>query len=166
MKGRDSAAFLPCAFLLPKRVNDKQHYRHRDTRISDVKRRPGIGVADVEIEKEKIDHMSIEQAICQISQNACKKKRQRYIPPGVRSPGSHQQNRHNNHCDNGNNDEESVVALKRSKCRAGIGDVNQIEEVRHDNARFVRADGPQHHLLRQLIQSVERKREEEDESHF
>src|SRR5919106_5219776 len=157
MSGRRSAASLPCAFLLPKRVNDKQHHRNRDARISDVKRRPGIGVADMQIKEEKIDHVSVKQAICQISQNPGKEKRQRYIPPRVRRPAPHQQNRHNEQCDDGNYDEESVVSLERSKRSAVIGDVNQIEKARHYTASIVRADGSQYPLLRQLIQSVERK---------
>ncbi len=93
-------------------MNDKQHYRNRDARIGDVKRRPRIGVADVQIKKEKVDHVSVKQAICQISQNAGKEKRQRYIPPRVRPPVSHQQNGHDDQCDDGNYDEESVVALE------------------------------------------------------
>ena len=154
-----------CAFLLPKRLNDKQHHRNRDTRIGDVKRRPGIGEADVQIKKEKIDYVSVKQAICQISQNPGKEKRERYIPPRIRSPMSHQQNRHNDHRDDGNYNEESVVALERPKRGAGIGDVNQIEEVRHYNASIVRANGSHYQVLRQLVQSVERKREKEDELH-
>src|SRR5262245_52048456 len=146
-------------------MNDKQHYRNRDARIGNVKRRPGIGVADVQIKKEKVDHMSVKQAICQISQNTGKQKRQRDVPPRVRSPGSHQQNRHNDQSDDGNYDEESVVALKRSKCSAGIGDVNKIEKVRHHNPSIVRTNGTQYPMLCQLVQSVERKREEEDELH-
>jgi len=129
-------------------MDNEEHDRNRDARIGDVKRRPGIGVADVQIKKKKVDHVSVEQAICQISQDAGKKKRERYISPGVRSAGSHQQHRDNNQCHNGNNDEEGVVALKRSKCRAGIGDVNQMEEFRDDIASVVRANGPQNPLLR------------------
>ena len=142
-------------FRLPKRVNDKQHYRNRDARIGDVKRRPGIGVADMQIKKKKVDHVSVKQTICQISQNAGKEKRQRYIPPPVRPPVSHQQNCHDDQRDGGNYDEESVVALERSKCCAVIGDVNQIEEIRHYNPSIVRAYRSQYPLLRQLIQGVE-----------
>ena len=109
--------------------------------------------------------MSVKQAICQISQNPGKEKRERYIPPRVRPPVSHQQNRHDDQCDEGNYNEESVVALERSKRGAVIGDVNQIEEVRHYNASIVRANGSQYPVLRQLVQSVERKREKEDELH-
>jgi hypothetical protein len=149
-------------FLLAKRVNDKQHYRNRDARIGDVKRRPRIRVADVQIKKEKVDHVSVKQAICQISQNPGKEKRQRYIPPGVRAAGSHQQNRHNNQRNDGNYNEKSVVALERSKRGTGIGDVNQMEKVRYDNASIVGTDGSQYPVFRQLVQSVERKREKED----
>ena len=146
-------------------MNDKQDYRNRDTRIGDVKRRPGIGVADVQIKKEEVDHVSVKQAICQISQNAGKEKRQRYIPPQVRPPVSHQQNCHDDQCDEGNYDEESVVALEGSKRCAGIGDVNQIEEVGHYTASIVRANGSHYPMLSELFQSVERKREKEDELH-
>jgi len=146
-------------------MKDKQDNRNRDTRIGDVKRRPRIGVADVQIKKEKVDHVSVKQAICQISQNAGKEKRQRYIPPRVRPRVSHQQNRHDNQCDDGNYDEESIIALERSKRGAGIGDVNQIEEVRHYNPSIVKANGSHYPVLRQLVQSVERKREKEDELH-
>src|SRR4026207_1871826 len=79
---------------------------------------------------------------------------------------THQQNCHDYQCDQRNYDEESVVALERSKRCAGIGDVNQIEEVRHYNASIVRANGSQYQLLRQLVQSVERKREKEDKPHY
>ncbi len=146
-------------------MNDKQHHRNRDTRIGDVKRGPGIGVGDVQIKKEKVDHVSVKQAICQISQNAGKEKRQRYIPPQVRPPVSHQQNGHDDQRDEGNYNEESVVALERSKRGAGIGDVNQMEEVRDYTASFVRAYRSHYPLLRQLVQSVERKREKEDKPH-
>ena len=78
---------------------------------------------------------------------------------------THQQNRHDDQSDDGNYNEESVVALERSKRSAGIGDVNQIEEVRHYNPSIVRANRSQYPLLRQLVQSVERKREKEDELH-
>ena len=147
-------------------MNDKQHHRNRDARIGDIKRRPGIGVADVQIKKEKVDHVPVKQAICQISQNAGKEKRERYISPGIRPARSHQQNRHHYQCDDGNNNEESVVAPERSKRGASIGDVNQVKKVRQYNARIVRADGSQYPVFRQLVQSVERKREEEDESHL
>ena len=109
--------------------------------------------------------MSVKQAICQISDNPGKEKCQRYISPPVRPPVSHQENRHDDQCDEGNYNEESVVALERSKRGTVIGDVNQIEEVRHYNASIVRADESQDPMLRQLVQSVERKREKEDELH-
>jgi len=57
-------------------MKDKQDNRNRDTRIGDVKRRPRIGVADVQIKKEEVDHVSVKQAICQISQNPGKEKRE------------------------------------------------------------------------------------------
>jgi hypothetical protein len=147
-------------------VNDKQDYRNRDTRIGDVKRGPGISVTDVQIKKKEVDHVSIKQAICQISQNPGKKKRERYIPPRIWPVMSHQQNRHNDQRDGGNDDEESVISSEGSKRGAGIGYVNKIEKVRHYNASLVRVNGSKYPVFRQLVQSVKRKREEKDESHY
>jgi hypothetical protein len=147
-------------------VDDKQDYRNRDARIGDIKRWPGIGVADVQIKKEEVDHVSVKQTICQISQNPGKKKRERYIAPSVGPVMSHQQNRHNDQRDDGNANKESVVAPKGSKRGTGIGYVNQIEKVRHYNASSVRADGSEYPVFRQLVQSVKRKREEKNESHY
>ena len=79
---------------------------------------------------------------------------------------SHQQNRHDDQCDEGNYNEKRVVALERSKRCAGIGDVNQIEEIRHYTASIVRAYRSHYPLLSQLVQSVERKRQKEDELHI
>jgi hypothetical protein len=110
--------------------------------------------------------VSVKQAIRQISQNPGEEKRERYIPPRIRPPVSHQQNRHNDQRDDGNYNEESVVSLERSKRGAGIGDVNQMEEVGHYDASIVRTNGPQYPLLRQLVQSVERKCEKKDQSHY
>jgi hypothetical protein len=108
----------------------------------------------VQIEKKEIDDVSVKQAIRQISQNAGKEKRQRYIPPQVRPSVSHQQNYHDDQCDERNYDEESVVALERSKRRAGIGDVNQIEEIRHYTESLVWTYRSLYPLLRQLVQNI------------
>jgi hypothetical protein len=60
---RRSVASLRSAFLLPKGVNNKEHYRDRDARVGYIKGRPRIGVSNVQIEKEKIDHVPIKEAI-------------------------------------------------------------------------------------------------------
>jgi hypothetical protein len=152
-------------FLFPKGVNDKQHYGNRDARVCDIKRGPGIGVPDVQIKKEKIDHVPMEEAISEIAENTCKKKRKRYIPPRVSPPMSHEQNRHNDQCNDGNCDKKRVVALERAKRRAGISNVYQGKKIRHDNLGVVRANDSQDQLLCALIQNVERKREKNDKSH-
>jgi len=84
--------------------------------------------------------VSVKDAICQISQDSGKEKCQRYIPPRVRPPVSHQQHRDDDQGNDGNYNEESVVSLERSKRGAGIRDVNQTKEVRRHNASIVKAD--------------------------
>ena len=68
-------------------------------------------------------------------------------------------------CENGEPDEKRIVVLKRAKCRARIGDVDQIKETRNDGARLPWRDRDKHERFGQLIKKVKGKRNEEDEFH-
>jgi len=108
----------------------------------------------VQIKKEEVDHVPVKEAICQVSKNARKQKRQGYISPRVTPPGSHQQDRHDSQSDEGNHNEESVIALEGSKRGTGIRHVNQMEEVRYYISNVEGVNGSHYPLLRQLVQSV------------
>jgi hypothetical protein len=58
-----------------------------------------------------------------------------------------------------------LLPLKDPKARAGVGDVNQTEEIGTINACLIRVDQSQDQLLAPLIKSVEREREKENELH-
>jgi hypothetical protein len=105
-----SSSLLPGGLLSPKGVNDKEHYCNRDAGVGYIKGRPRIGVPNVQIEKEKIDHVRIKEAIGQITQYASKQQREREIAPRIGPPPSHKQNRHNKEGDNRDYNEESIVA--------------------------------------------------------
>ena len=136
---------------------NKQHHRNRDAGVSDIEGRPGMRVRDVQIEKKEIDHVPIKKAISKISQDPGEKKCQRKITPTIMCsrPQEQPQNNHKRH--QRNDDEKGIVASEGSKRCAVIGHVNQTEEIGDQNARLVRADEPQNHLLGQLIQCVQRK---------
>ena len=123
-------------------------------------------IRDVQIEKKKINHVPIKKAIGKISQDPGEKKRERKITPTIRCsrPQEEAQNNHKRHRRNG--DEEGIVASEGSKRCAVIGHVNQTEEIRDQNPRFIRADEPQHQLFGPLIQRVEWKREKKNELHI
>jgi hypothetical protein len=163
---RADARLLPGILLFPEGVDDEEHHRDRDARVGYVKGRPGIGISNVEIEKQKIDHMPIKQAIGQITQYASKQQRKREIAPRIRPPPLHKQNHHNEQGDNRNYNEESIVALERPKRCAVVCNVNQTEEIRHDTARLIRTDESQDQLFGQLIKSVEGEGDQKDELHL
>ena len=54
-----------------------------DARVGHVKGRPGIGEADVEIKEQKIDDMTVEEAVGQVAENTGEKKTKRNAPPWV-----------------------------------------------------------------------------------
>jgi hypothetical protein len=147
-------------------MNNKQHYRNRDTRISDVEGWPGIRVGNVQIEEEKIDHMSIKKAIGKISQDASEKERKRNIAPNIWWSPPQEKKQNNEKCNRRNYDEESVVVPEGTKRRARVRHVDQVEEIGDHWTRFLRTNEPQDQVLGPLIERVERQREKEDEFHI
>ena len=123
-------------------------------------------VWNVQIEQEKIDHMSIKKAIGKISQDAGEQKRQRDIAPNIGCSPPDEENQNNEKGDRRNYDEERIVVPEGTKRRARVRDVNQIEEIRDYNTRFVGTNEPQDQLFCPLIERVEREREKEHESHI
>ena len=119
----------------------------------------------MQIEEKKVDHVSVQEAIGEITQNPSKQQCKGEVAPRIGLAPSHEENRHNHQRDDGNHNEKSIVALERSKGRAGVCDVNQTEEIGDDNACLIRGDHSQNQLLAPLIKSVEGKREKKDELH-
>src|SRR5581483_693965 len=56
------------ALWLAKRLHHKKRNGNRDARVRYIKCRPRIGVANVQIEKEKIDHVPVKKAIGEVPQ--------------------------------------------------------------------------------------------------
>ena len=110
--------------------------------------------------------MSIKKAIGKISQDASQQERQRDVAPNIRRSTPQEKNQNNEKCDRRNYDEESVVVPEGTKRRARVRDVDQVEEIRDHNARFVGTNEPQDQLFCPLIERVEREREKEDEFHI
>ena len=79
-------------------------------------------VGNVQIEEEKIDHMSIKKAIGKISHDAGQQERQRDVAPNIWWPLSQKKNQNNEKRDRRNYDEESVVVSEGTKRRARVRD--------------------------------------------
>jgi hypothetical protein len=110
-------------------MNNKQHDCNRDAGVGDIKSGPGMRIWKVQIEKKKIDHMSVKKAISKISQDSGKKKRQRQVTPPIRSLRPQQETQNNHKRDARNDDEQGIVPPEGSKRGASIGHVNQTEKI-------------------------------------
>ena len=91
-------------------------------------------VWNVQIEEEKIDHMSIKKAIGKISHDASQQERQRDVAPNIWWSPPEKKNQNNKKRDRRNYDEESVVVPEGTKRRASVRYINQIEEIRDHSA--------------------------------
>ena len=60
------------AFVCPQRMNDETEDRDANAGIGYVKGWPRVSKRHMQIEEQKIDHVSVAEAIGQISQNAGK----------------------------------------------------------------------------------------------
>jgi len=138
-------------------VNNEKRYRDRDARVGYVERGPGIGVSNVQIEQKKIDHVSVEKPISEISQNPGEQQRKREIAKPIGRSRSDEHGHHDRQRDDGNYNEKSIVPPERSERCAGIRNVNQAEEIRYDDMRVIWTNETQDQVLRQLIQCVERQ---------
>jgi hypothetical protein len=124
-------------------------------------------VGNVQIEEEKIDHVSIKKPIGKISEDASQQERQRDVAPNIWWSPPQKKNQNNEKRDRRNYDEESVVVPEGTKRRAGIGYVNQNKEIRYYRApRPLRTNESQDQLFCPLIERVDREREKEDEFHI
>src|SRR6266567_4003964 len=81
--------------LLPERMNDKQHHGNRDAGIRYIKGRPRMRVADVQIEKKKINYVTVKKAIGKISQDSGQKKRKRKVAPNIGCARSQEKDQNN-----------------------------------------------------------------------
>jgi len=89
---------------------------NENARIGDVKCRPGIGVADVQVKKEKIDHVSVySRRSVRFPRIPARRSASDYIPPRIRSPVSNQQNCHDDHRDDGIMTKKVLLPLKDPK---------------------------------------------------
>ena len=65
----------------------------------------------------------------------------------------------------GERDEKAVVVAEGAEGRAGVGDVDQSEEIWDENVRVGRIDKSENESLRHLVECVERQGEEEKNLH-
>jgi len=57
---------------LSKRMNDEENDGDADRRIGHVERRPRMGERHMQIKEQEIDHVTVKQAVSQISEHAGK----------------------------------------------------------------------------------------------
>jgi hypothetical protein len=64
-------------------VHDEENNCDANTGIGDIERGPWIGKTDVQIEKQKIDDVTVQQPVREIAQNPGEQERKRNIAPQI-----------------------------------------------------------------------------------
>src|SRR5436190_22516964 len=121
----------------------------------------------MEIEEQEIDHVTVDEAICQVAHDSRQEQSKRHVAQCVRRPSPKEQSQNDNECDAGQDDKKRVVVLERSESRAVVCHIHEIEEIVHNGELWIlRTNALEHQPFRNLVQNVKRKREKEDESHL
>src|SRR5690348_5643332 len=72
-------------FLLrSERMDDEENYSDADARVRDIERRPRVRKWHMQIEEQKIDHVTVKQSVRQISKNSGQQQGERNVAPTVR----------------------------------------------------------------------------------
>src|SRR5438874_3376887 len=91
----------------------------------------------MQMKKQKINDVAVKQTVGEIPQNAGKQQSQGNIAPDIgRSPANEEHN-HKEKSKTGQDNKERIIAFEGAERCTGIGDINQIEEVRDNDTRFV-----------------------------
>ena len=112
------------------RVDNEADHRNADAGVGDVKRRPRVRERDVQIEEQKIDDMTVEETIGEVSHDAGKKQGERNVAQRVRRASPKEQGQNNPERDTGENDEKQVVIPERSEGGSGVRDMDETKEIR------------------------------------
>lgn len=90
-------------------MDNEAKHGDTDAGVSHVERRPGMGQRDVQVEKQKVDHVAMHEPIGQVPENAGKQEREGNITPGVARMRTEQKGEDKDKCGEGKGDEEQVV---------------------------------------------------------
>jgi hypothetical protein len=113
---RELAAGL--ASWLAERVNNETTNSDADTGVSYVKSRPGMGQGKVQVEKQKVDDMTVPETISQVPQNPREQKPQSYPTPRIGKVTAREKEENNGERDNRKHDEEPVVVGEGTESRS------------------------------------------------
>ena len=67
-------------------MNDEENDGDADRGIGHIERRPRMGERHMQIKEQEIDHVTVKQAVSQISEHAGEQERQGQIAPEIPRP--------------------------------------------------------------------------------
>ena len=84
------------------------------------------------------------------------------VAPGVGRASPQEQGQHNHERDTGENDEKQIVIPERTEGGAGVRDMDETKKFRDDDAQLFQNDVTQHQPFGDLVERVERERQQEE----
>ncbi len=154
------------AFFLSQSLDDEAKDRHADAGIGNVKGGPGMGKGHVQIEEEEVDDVAVQETIGQVAEDAREEKGEGGVAPPVWCVMADEEGQHDDERDARKDDEEDVVVLEGAEGGAVVGDEDEREKFRDDEARLIRRDVMDDEPLRDLVEQVKRKGKEKKEAHL
>ena len=114
---------------------------------------------------KEIHDITVEESVGEVAEDSAREECRAEAGGGVEETSAPRHDGEDDERDRGQADEEGVVVLEHSKRRAGVVNLHQIEEAGDDLDGHMRGDGGKDQKFRDLVEDVERKRQEQEESH-
>lgn len=148
--------------ILQERMDHKTADGDADAGVGDIKGGPGMSQRHVEIEEEEIDDVPMQQAVGQVTKHAGQQQREGDIAPSVGRMSPNEECGDDDEGGAGKDDEEEVVIPEGTEGGASVGDEDEGEDVRDNDARLFREDVPEDEPFGDLIERVKRQAKEEE----
>ncbi len=125
-----------------------------DGGVGDIERWPVTIPREDDI--EKIDNITVEDAVGEVSKHAGDKQGRSDARRGVCKGASPREDGHQHEGHRGKNHEKQVVVFQHAEGGSGVVDLDEVEDARDDRHEFVCRNEAQNEPFRNLVKQVER----------
>ena len=121
----------------------------------------------MQIEEQEIDDVAVDQTVSEISKHTRQQQGERNVAQRIRRATTQEQGDDEEQRQKAKDDKGEVVVFENAESSTGVRHIHDVKNIRNDHVRgLVRDNKPKHKPFRDLIECVERQRNQENEFHL
>src|SRR6476646_10798233 len=148
-------------------MNHETDDGHANAGVGHIKCRPGMRERNVKVEEEEIDDVAVDQTVGEISKHTRQQQGERYVPQRIRRATTQEQRNDEEQCQKAKDDKGEVVVFENAEGGTGVCYIHDVKNIRnHYVWRLVGDNKPKYKPFCDLIECIERQRNQENEFHL